>query len=230
MKALRVGVSRLREELAALLGVDVGEVAGPRPAGPRPAAGSGPDLVLDQPPEATTTGQRVLIGTEAVLHRVRRAAAVSFLDIDLHLLAPRLSATEDTLSLLVRAGRLVGPRGSGPAWARVQAQTRVPDHPALAAATAGEPMRVLEAEADIRRASALPPFSSLALVSGTLAGAYIEAVAAAATTNPRVSVTPLEEGRFLVQAPDYRELCDVLAATPRPAGRGLRVEVDPTTL
>jgi primosomal protein N' (replication factor Y) len=172
----------------------------------------------------------VLIGTEAVLHRVRRAAAVSFLDIDLHLLAPRLSATEDTLSLLVRAGRLVGPRGAGPAWARVQAQTRVPDHPALAAATAGEPMRVLETEADIRRASALPPFSSLALVSGTLAGTYIEGVAAAATANPRVSVIPLDEARFLVQAPDHQELCDVLAGTPRPAGRGLRVEVDPTTL
>ena len=91
-------------------------------------------------------------------------------------------------------------------------------------------MRVLEAEADIRRASALPPFSSLALVSGTLAGAYIESLAAATTANPRVSVTPLDEARFLVQAPDHRELCDVLAGTPRPAGRGLRVEVDPTTL
>ncbi|HUE08435.1 MAG TPA: hypothetical protein VMP41_13485 [Acidimicrobiales bacterium] len=226
MKALRVGVSRLREELAALLGVDVGEVAGPRPAEPRAADTAD----LGESADTTATNQRVLIGTEAVLHRVRRAAAVSFLDIDLHLLAPRLSATEDTLSLLVRAGRLVGPRGNGPASARVQAQTRVPDHPVLAAATAGEPMRVLEAEADIRRASALPPFSSLALVSGTLAGAYIESLAAATTANPRVSVTPLDEARFLVQAPDHRELCDVLAGTPRPAGRGLRVEVDPTTL
>jgi primosomal protein N' (replication factor Y) len=217
MKALRVGVSRLREELAALLGVDVGEVAGPRPAGAPAADGAAPSAP-------------VLIGTEAVLHRVRRAAAVSFLDIDLHLLAPRLSATEDTLSLLVRAGRLVGSRGTGPAWARVQTQTRVPDHPVLAAAAAGEPALVLEAEADIRRAAALPPFSALALVSGTLAGAYAEALAAAATANPGISVTPLDETRFLVQAPGHRELCDLLAGTPRPAGRGLRVEVDPSTL
>jgi hypothetical protein len=91
-------------------------------------------------------------------------------------------------------------------------------------------MRVLEAEADIRRASDLPPFSSLALVSGTLAGAYIEAVAATAAAKPRVSVTPLDDARFLVQAPDHEALSDVLAGTPRPAGRGLRVEVDPTTL
>jgi primosomal protein N' (replication factor Y) len=226
MKTLRVGVSRLREELAALLGVDVGEVAGPRPAGPSAAAGRDPT----QPAEAAAPPPAVLIGTEAVLHRVRRAAAVSFLDIDLHLLAPRLSATEDTLSLLVRAGRLVGPRGSGAVWARVQTQTRVPDHPVLVAAAAGEPTRVLDAEADIRRAAGLPPFSALALVSGSLAGTYAETLAVAVAANPRVSVTPLDGARFLVQAPDHRELCDVLAAAPRPAGRGLRVEVDPTTL
>jgi primosomal protein N' (replication factor Y) len=223
MKALRVGVSRLREELAALLGVDVGEVAGPRLTG---AAGS------HGPAAAPVDDQPVLVGTEAVLHRVRRAAAVSFLDIDLHLLAPRLSATEDTLSLLVRAGRLVGPRGSGQAWARVQVQTRVPDHPVLVAGAAGEPARVLEAEADIRRASVLPPFSALAVVSGTLSHAYAEslAAAAAATTDPALSVIPLDEARFLIQAPDHQALCDLLAGTPRPAGRGLRVEVDPSAL
>lgn len=228
MKTLRVGVSRLREELAALLGVDVGEVAGP----PRPAAAQRPDqdAGFDRSADAAATSPRALVGTEAVLHRVRRAAAVCFLDIDLHLLAPRLSATEDALSLLVRAGRLVGPRGTGPGWARVQAQTRVPEHPVLVAVTAGEPARVLDDEAEIRRASALPPFSALALVSGALAGSYAEALAAAATADPRVSVTPLDEARFLVQAPDHRELCDVLADTPRPAGRGLRVEVDPANL
>ena len=226
MKALRVGVSRLREELAALLGVDVGEVSGPRPAEQGAARGPDADWSADTAPRK----HRVLVGTEAVLHRVRRAAAVTFLDIDLHLLAARLSATEDTLALLVRAGRLVGPRGSGPAWARVQTQTRVPDHPVLAAASAGAPMRVLEAEADVRRASVLPPFSALALVSGTLAGSYVDVVAAAAAADPRISVTPLDEARFLVQAPDHRTLCDVLADTPRPAGRGLRVEVDPTSL
>jgi primosomal protein N' (replication factor Y) len=220
MKILRVGVSRLRDELTALLGVEVGEVAGPRPAG-------APD---DRSADSVASPERVLIGTEAVLHRVRRAAAVSFLDIDLHLLAPRLSATEDALSLLVRAGRLVGSRGTGPPRARVQTQTRVPDHPVLVAAAAGEPEQVLAAEAAIRRAAALPPFSALALVSGTLAGAYAESLAGAAAADPRLSVTPLDETRFLVQAPDHRELCDLLADTPRPAGRGLRVEVDPTTL
>jgi primosomal protein N' (replication factor Y) len=215
MKTLRAGVSRLREELAALLGVEVAEVAGPRPGGP--------DAALPPAP--------VFIGTEAVLHRVRHAAAVAFLDIDLHLLAPRLSATEDTLALFVRAARLVGPRGAGVPSARVQVQTRVPEHPLLSAVSRGEPAAVLAEEVAVRRASALPPFAALALVSGTLASDYADAlVRATADGAGAVSVSPLGEGRFLLRASSHGPLCDVLALVPRPPGRGLRVEVDPTSL
>jgi primosomal protein N' (replication factor Y) len=155
---------------------------------------------------------------------------VAFLDIDLHLLAARLSAVEDTLALLVRAGRLVGARGAGPAWARVLAQTRVPDHPVLVAAAAGDPVPVLDAEADVRRASGLPPFSALAVVSGPLAPAYADGLVAAAGDDPSVSVAPLEAAKFLAQASGHRQLCDLLAGVTRPPGRGLRVEVDPISL
>ena len=55
----------------------------------------------------------VLIGTEAVLHRVRRASAVVFLDVDLHLLASRLSAPPTRpWPCLIRPSRLVGARHS----------------------------------------------------------------------------------------------------------------------
>jgi primosomal protein N' (replication factor Y) len=219
-KTLRAGVSRLREELAALLGVAVGEVAGP-------STRHGEADTLPKTP--------VLIGTEAVLHRVRRAAAVAFLDVDLHLLAPRLTATEDTLALVVRAGRLVGARRAGPSWARVLVQTRVPDHPVLAALANGEPAPVLAAEADIRRTSGLPPFSAVAVVSGTLGASYAAALTEAltadnATGRSPVTVAPLGDGRFLVQAPEHGPLCDLLSDVPRPPGRGLRVEVDPPTV
>ena len=221
MKMLRPGVSRLREELAALLGVEVGEVTG---AGAGARAGSHEPALPAAP---------VLVGTEAVLHRVRRSAAVAFLDIDLHLLAPRLSATEDTLALLVRAGRLIGGRGSGPPWARVQVQTRVPEHPVLTAVAGGEPAAVLAEDVALRRASSLPPFSALALVSGALAPTYAEALTRESESSEalrEVSVSALDEGRYLVQAPAHGALCDLLARTPRPPGRGLRVEVDPTTI
>jgi primosomal protein N' (replication factor Y) (superfamily II helicase) len=217
MKTLRAGVSRLREELEALLGTAVGEVAGPR--------GGSAEPVLPATP--------VVVGTEAVLHRVRHAAAVAFLDIDLHLLAPRLSATEDTLALLVRAARLVGARGTAGPWARVQVQTRVPDHPVLLAVSRGEPATVLTEEVAIRRISELPPFAALALVSGTLAPGYADALAREAGDPARsgsVSVSPLGDGRFLMRAGAHGPLCDLLARVPRPPGRGLRVEVDPAAL
>jgi primosomal protein N' (replication factor Y) len=229
MKTLRVGVTRLRDELAALLGVEVEEVSGSSTAQDR----SGADEV--QPP--------LLVGTEAVLHRVRRAAAVVFLDVDLHLLASRLSATEETLALFVRAARLVGPRGSGPPTARVLVQTRVPDHPVLAAVALGEPAPVLADETAMRAAAGLPPFSALALLSGTLAESYADALNSAlagpqtdeemAPADGRegiVSVSPLGDGRYLVQASRHAALCDLLARVPRPSGRGLRVEVDPPSL
>jgi primosomal protein N' (replication factor Y) (superfamily II helicase) len=214
MKTLRAGVSRLREELAALLGTEVGEVAG--------TAGS-------EGGEAPAAD--VLIGTEAILHRVRHAAAVAFLDVDLHLLAPRLSATEETLALFVRAGRLVGARGSGSSSARVQVQTRVPDHPVLAAVARGEPAAVLEEELAIRRASALPPFAALALVSGALSPAFADALAVGQHGSEGVvDVVGLGDDRFLVRASSHAPLCDALAQAPRPPGRGLRVEVDPVTV
>jgi len=207
MKTLRAGVSRLREEVAALLGVEVGEVSGPEGG------------AIAQTP--------VLIGTEAVLHRVRRASAVVFLDIDLHLLAPRFSATDETLGLLVRASRLVGSRQTGPASARLLVQTRVPDHPVLRAVRAGDPSAVAVGEEAMRRSAGLPPFSALAALSGPLADGYAAALGGAGAD---VTVTELADGRHLIMAPDHQVLSDLLAGVPRPAGRGLRIEVDPTSI
>ena len=103
----------------------------------------------------------------------------------------------------------------------------------LTAVARGEPDAVLAEEVALRRASTLPPFSALALLSGGLAAAYAEALtrAARAAEGPGgVAVSPLDEGRFVLQAPTHGPLCDLLARTPRPAGRGLRVEVDPADL
>jgi primosomal protein N' (replication factor Y) len=167
---------------------------------------------------------------------------VAFLDIDLHLLAPRLSAAEDTLSLFVRAARLVAARGAGAPWARLQAQTRVPEHPLLQAVALGDPTPVLTEEVAIRRAAGLPPFVSLALVTGSQAPAYAEAlrrelaqgeegeVPGTGSGGSGVTLAPLAEDRFLLQADSHAPLCDLLARTARPPGRGLRVEVDPPSV
>jgi primosomal protein N' (replication factor Y) (superfamily II helicase) len=211
MKTLRAGVTRLREEVSALLGVEVGEVSGPA----RHETG-------EIPPTP------VVIGTEAILHRIRRASAVAFLDIDLHLLAPRFSATDETLALFVRASRLVGPR-RGPAPSRLLVQTRVPDHPVLVAVGRGAPGEAAAAEEAMRRSAGLPPFSALAAVSGPLSSGYVDDLRVAAAGGA-VTFSELADARYLVQAPDHGDLCDLLAGVPRPPGRGLRVEVDPAAI
>ena len=220
LKILRAGVTRLREELAALLGTEVDEVSGPAPATATVTPTATGDGALPDAP--------VLIGTEAVLHRVRRASAVAFLDIDLHLLAPRVSATEETLAFLVRASRLVGPRGVEGS-ARVLAQTRVPDHAVLRAGVLGEPS-TLDAEEDaVREGAGLPPFSAVAIVSGALSEQYVADLTAAADPEV-VEIIPLADDRSLVRAPDHTALCDLLASVVRPPGRGLRIEVDPSSV
>jgi primosomal protein N' (replication factor Y) (superfamily II helicase) len=223
MKTLRAGVSRLREELAALLGVEVTEVSGPAPApAPAPADADG---------DSSLSGAPVALGTQAVLHRTRRASAVAFLDFDLHLLAPRLDATDESLGLLVRAARLVGARGSGTPTARTLLQTRVPDHPVVAAALGGQPAPALEEDLAIRQSSGLPPFRALALVSGVLAPEFAAVLRTGIEANALpVTLAEMAPQSYLLRAAEHRPLCDLLATAPRPPGRGLRVEIDPSTV
>jgi primosomal protein N' (replication factor Y) len=197
-RVLRPGVSRVREELEALAGLPVGEVSS------QAADNAG----LDAP---------VVVGTEAVLHRVRAVGTVVFLDFDQELLAPRYRAGEQALALLARASRLVaGRNGRG----RIVVQTRLPANEVIDAALHADPGRLAAVDAERRSALGLPPATAMALVSGPAASTYVEALDGAA------EVLGPDDGRWLVRAPDHRSLCDALAAVPRPPGR-LRIEVDP---
>jgi primosomal protein N' (replication factor Y) len=205
LKLLRLGVARVAEELAALAGEPVGEVTG-----------DSSDALPDQ---------RVVVGTEALLHRVPSADVVAFLDIDQELLAPRFRAGEQALGLLARASRVVGGRGAGrvlgaPAPGRVLVQTRVPRHEVLDAALHADPGRLAAVELPRRQALALPPFSALALVSGEGAAVFARELHGVEVSGPD------GDGRWLVRAPDHITLCNALGRVPRPPGR-LRVEVDP---
>ncbi len=213
MKALRLGVTRVREELEALAGVAVAEVWGP-------AAAEGE--------EERVRRARVVVGTEAALHRVPDAAAVVFLEFDSELLAPRFRAAEQALALLARAARLVARTGGGHggdrAPGRVAVQTRQPRHPALVAAVSADPGVLATEEAEVRRALGLPPFRALAMVSGPAADAYGSALRDHAPE--AVEVSGPADGVWSVRAPGHAELCDLLSSVARPPGR-LRVEVDP---
>ncbi|MGH9120391.1 MAG: hypothetical protein ACRDYC_00360, partial [Acidimicrobiales bacterium] len=127
LKSLRIGVSRARDDLAAVTGKEVAEVT----------AATG---------EIPTHG--AVVGTEAVLRRGAVADAVVFVDFDQELLAPRYRAGEEALGLLALAARTVGGRQGG---GRVMVQTRLPRHPVLEAAVGADPSRLTGAEAPSRR-------------------------------------------------------------------------------
>lgn len=198
LKALRLGVTRVREELEGLTGREVGEVTGDT------------DEVSDAP---------ILVGTEAVLHRAGGADAVAFLDFDQELLAPRYRAGEQALGMLARAGRLVGGRKGG---GRVLVQTRLPQHEVLDAALHGDPGRLAQPESLRRRALGFPPYCALALISGPVAPELVASLERVGN----VELLGPDDGRWLVRAADGRVLSEALAAAGRPPGR-LRVEVDP---
>jgi primosomal protein N' (replication factor Y) len=199
LRRLRLGVDRVRDELEALLREPVCEITG--------------DAVVGDP------GARVVVGTEAVLHRAGRADLVAFLDFDQELLAPRYRAAEQAMALLVRAARLAGPRSGG---GRVLVQTRTPSHRVLDAAVRADPGRLAAAEEVVRRALGFPPHGALAELSGPGAAELADRLAGGSG----LTVLGPRHGRFLVRAPDPAHLADALAATSRPPAR-VRVAVDP---
>ena len=212
-RALRPGVTKVRDDLAALL--------------PRASV-----VAVDASTEAVPVVD-VLIGTEAVLHRTPVAGAppvrlVAFLELDQELLAPRVRAAEQALWLLVRAARLLGPRADGGV---LLLQTRVPGHEVVVAADRADPRVVVEAERPRRRALGFPPFGGLAELSGDPA-AVAHACGALAARAPAVTVLgPIDDGRrALARAASFAELCDGLALPEIDAAHAvgrLRVDVDP---
>jgi len=211
--ARRPGVARLRDEMTALL--------------PR-ATVADVDASTGMLPRAD-----VLVGTEAVLHRIDagpdRADLVAFLEFDQELLAARYRAAEQALWLLVRAARAVGGRRGG---GRMVVQTRSPDHEVVEAAHAADPTIVADAERARRRVLGFPPFGGLAELGGASGAVDLACTSLRAVPDVRV-LGPVAVGsasRALVQAPSAEALSDAFAAvdlTPaRERGR-LRVEVDP---
>jgi primosomal protein N' (replication factor Y) (superfamily II helicase) len=194
MANVKPGVTRLREELEAAANRPVVAVTGES----------------EELPAAD-----VYVGTEAVLHRVRGIDVVAFLDFDAELLAPRYRAAEHAMALLVRAGRLVGPRSAG---GRVMVQTFVPDHVVLKAAMLGDPGRATDTELERREVLGLPPFRALAAVEGADAEEFARATG--------LEFAPTPKG-VLCRADTWMELGAALSTTPRPKGSRLRVEVDP---
>lgn len=220
LRTLRVGVARAAEELSALVGEPT-------------------KLVTARPQKEVTTSSevadaRIVVGTEGVLHRLRAASLVVFLDFDQHLLAPRFSSSEEALNLLALGGRLVGARGHHHATTysrRLVIQSRLPNHEVLRAASEGDATSLRTFERSRRREAHLPPYSALAIVSGEAAGQFAERLKA----DDEMEVGEFGahgtggHERYLVRAKSTEDLCNALARREE-IGPGLRVEIDPRSV
>jgi primosomal protein N' (replication factor Y) len=200
MKNVRPGVTRVREEL---------EAAARRPV--VAVTGDSDEVVPDA---------GVYVGTEAVLHRVRHADVVAFLDMDAELLAPRYRAAEQAMTLLVRGARLAGPRSGG---GRLLVQTFLPRHEVLQAALLADPGRLAAHEARTRAELGFPPSSALASMDGNGA----DEIAASLRAEGVVEVAGPSQGVYLLRADDWMELGRALDTVPRPPRTRVRIAVDP---
>ncbi len=198
MKQLRLGISRMAEDLAVLAKRDVIEVSA-------------------ETPQQILQGNQLFIGTEALLHRLDHARVVIFLDFDQELAIPRTRASEDAFGLLALAARRVGPRSAG---GRVVIQTRRPEDVVVQAAVQGDPERFATSQRDIRKVFHQPPYGAWALISGTGADEFVAKVADA-----RVQKNQLGD-RWRLSALNHEVLLDAVNAAERPAER-VRVEIDP---
>ena len=201
---VRPGTSRLRFELEEAAHRPVMEVTGATPEG-------FDDRAAD-----------VFVGTEAVLHRVRRIDTVVFLDFDAELLAPRYRANEQALALLVRAARLAGPRSGG---GKIIVQTALPEHPVVSAVAEVNLAEFVAIERQRRLDLSLPPFGALATAEGPGADEFARLVG----LNDGVRTSRSGEA-YLLRATDADTLATACAQTPWPPQAKIRLVVDPPRL
>ena len=196
VKRLRQGVSTVQRDLEAQLGQRVSVVTASDPLDAQLA--------------------RVVVGTEAVFQRVRRASLVIVDDFDQYLLAARESARRQAVSVVGRAGRLVGARREG--RGHVLAQTRRGEDPVLSALAEGSFDELLNDELETARVLGLAPFGAQATLRGEGA-----AVFAAALDPARVKFSA-GAGGVVVRGSDLDTLLAALRVPARPPTLRIAVE------
>ena len=186
---------------------------------------------------------RLLIGTQMLLRAFEiRPSLVGVLDADLLLHRPDFRAAERTLQQL----RAVVCLAAGTPGPEAIVQTRVPDHPALAAVVTGDDDAVYRGELEIRRDLGYPPSATLARViasspdrlaaerlAGTIAGSV--QMCGVEVLGPAPARDPGSRAAFryqcLLRAADAGAVRaaarTALASAPARKGTRITVEMDP---
>ncbi len=205
-KNLRMGVSKLRENLQALIREPVEEITAQSKS---------------QFQKSKTKMTRVAVGTTAVLYSGLTADVIAFLDFDQELLAPNFRAYEKSLELLARAGTMLGRRQKNQC---ILVQTRIPDHIVIQSAASANPQLLSKEDARQRKELGFPPFMAVAEIGRTGAKEYIENLH---KLNSSLEIQGPVDGRWLVKAHTVGELSSILGKVERPAGKDIRIAVNP---
>ena len=161
----------------------------------------------------------VFIGTEAVLHRIPSADTVVFADIDRDLGAPRMTGAHEVLSMIAKAARMVGAKGT------LVIQTRQVDNPLIVALSHSNVSFALKKwsddDSEQRRAMTLPPFGAIARVSVKAPRSITEVTLPAGVNMAR------DDDAFLLRASSRVELDAAVALLREEFGTAVRIHIDP---
>jgi primosomal protein N' (replication factor Y) len=161
----------------------------------------------------------VFIGTEAVLHRIPTADTVVFADIDRDLGAPRMTGAHEVLSMIAKAARMVGAKGT------LVIQTRQVDNPLIVALSQKDVSAALQRWSDDdtaqRRSMMLPPFGAIARVQITAPRSLTE------ITLPAGTHTARDGDAVLVRAASRIDLDAAISMIRSEFGTAVRIHVDP---
>lgn len=161
----------------------------------------------------------VFIGTEAVLHRIPTADTVVFADIDRDLGAPRMTGAHEVLSMIAKAARMVGAKGT------LVIQTRQVENPLIVALSQSDVSAALqtwnEADTAQRRVMNLPPFGALARVSVTVPRSLSEIAL------PPGVHTARDDDAVLLRAASRTEIDAAISLIRAEFGVAVRIHIDP---
>ena len=161
----------------------------------------------------------VFIGTEAVLHRIPSADTVVFADIDRDLGAPRMTGAHEVLSMVAKAARMVGAKGT------LVIQTRQVENPLIVALSQPDVSLALQkwsdADSSQRRVMTLPPFGAIARVSVTAPRSITEITLPSGVNMAR------DDEAFLLRAPTRIGLDAAVALLREKFGTAVRIHIDP---
>lgn len=204
LKQLRLGVSKLRENLELLLKEPVAEITTAN--------------------RKQRSKARILVATTAALYEDHCPDVIAFLDFDQQLLAPHFRAHEQAFTYLTYAASLLDSKKK-----LLLVQTHTPDHCVIDSVLQRDPDILSAEESKLRKELELPPEKAVAEIARNGADDYIADLKSKSKSKTLEILGPVD-GSYLVKANSTEELSEALNQVSRPPNKELRIAVNPARL